>query len=262
MNSTIITTGHKSSLKSYALARQIASEWKLPFVDRENHSLQYFLDQTEAVVVVTDHGPVIQTTMGSHFFHLNLAELRIKNIQNGKHDHMVQAMQLQTGMSVLDCTLGLAVDAVVASFVLGDQGRLTGLESSYLLAKTAEYGLQNFVNIDENVTAALRRITVHIVDYEDYLSDLPDNCYEVVYFDPMFRYPIKSSSQLNPVRTLTNSNALSRKILAEALRVASQRVVIKETRGSLEFHRLGVEHTMGGKYSRIQYGILEKQVGA
>lgn len=260
MNSSIVTTGQKASREMITKAKKLARDWNLPFVERNNHSLQYFLGQSATLVVFTHNGLVLHTEQGSHFFHLNLAQLRIKNIQNGKHDHMVQAMQLQSGMTVLDCTLGLATDAVVASFVLGESGHLVGLETSYLLAKIAEDGLKHFVHDDKKVTAALRNIEVHAVDYDEYLPSLSDNAYDIVYFDPMFRHPVERSSQLNPIRQLTDSAALSLETLAIALRVARQRVVIKETHNSLEFQRLGIEHTVGGRYSRIQYGIIEKQV--
>jgi hypothetical protein len=241
-------------------AKQLARDWKLPFAHRKHYSLEYFLEQSPILVVFTQRGPVLHTKQGSHFFHLNLAQLRIKNIKNGKHDHMVQAMQLQPGMTVLDCTLGLASDAVVASFILGASGLLVGLESSYLLAKSAEYGLKHFVHDDQAVTAALRKIKVHAINYDEYLQTLPASSYDVVYFDPMFRHPVERSSQLHPIRKLMNSAALSPSTLATALRVARQRVVIKETHHSLEFQRLGIEHTAGGKYSHIEYGIIEKSV--
>lgn len=260
MNSSIVTTGHNASPEIIIKARNLAIDWNLPFADRKNHSLQYFLDQFDTLLVFTHNGPVLHTEQGSHFFHLNLAQLRIKNIQNGKHDHMVQAMQLQRGMTVLDCTLGLATDAAIASVTVGETGQLTGLESSYLLAKIAEYGLKHFDNADQEVTAALRKIKVYAIDYDGYLQTLPDNSYDVVYFDPMFRHPVERSSQLNPVRKITNATALSPAALSQALRVARQRVVIKEAHRGLEFQRLGITHIMGGKYSRIQYGIIEKQV--
>jgi len=260
LNSVIITTGQNTSPETILQAKQLAQDWKIPYMNRDDHSLQYFLAQYEALVVFTHQGPVLHTSQGSHKFHLNLAQLRIKNLQKGNSDMMLQAMQLQSGMSVLDCTLGLATDAVVASFFLGKSGLVTGLESASLLAKTTEYGLKNFISKDPAVTCALRKIKVHAENYHDYLRTLPDCAYDIVYFDPMFRHPVKKSSQLNPIRKLANNSPLTFAALSQAKRVARQRVVIKEVHNSVEFQRLNIEYTIGGKYSRIQYGIIEKQV--
>lgn len=46
---------------------------------------------------------------------------------------MVEAMDLKPKMSVLDCTLGLGTDATVASYIVGENGKVVGLESATLI---------------------------------------------------------------------------------------------------------------------------------
>lgn len=202
----------------------------------------------------------VHTDDGEYFFHLSMAELRIKNLINGKHDHMITAMGLAAGMSVLDCTLGLATDAIVASFVAGEAGKITGLESSPVIALVAELGLQHFVgeaNQKYDITSALRRIKVENADFNHYLEALPDNSFDIVYFDPMFRNPIYKSSNLNPIRSLADKRPLGIAAVKQACRVAKRKVVVKEAAGSREFERLGITTTTGGKYSSVQYGIID-----
>jgi len=231
----------------------------LPLAVRGDLSLAAIRNKyhTADLLVVTKNGPVVYTPGGEYFFHLNMAELRIKNLLIGKHDHMAAAMGIIPGMTILDCTLGLATDAIVASFAVGSEGSIVGLEASPVIAAVTSWGLQQFVADDAMINAALRRITVKNADYNNYLPTLPDRCYDVVFFDPMFRVPIGSSSNLKPLRFLADDRPLSAEALEQACRIARKRVVIKETNGSPEFSRLDIGLMQGGKYSSVQYGIIE-----
>jgi len=170
---------------------------------------------------------------------------------------MVSAMSLKPGMSVLDCTLGLATDAIVASFVTGPTGSIIGVEKSPIVAFIARYGLEHFITDEEGITEALRRIEVRQAHSYKYLTTLADNSYDIVYFDPMFRQPIYSSSNVKPLRYLADNSALTKNTLKEACRVAKQRVVVKESSKSNEFTRLGITAIYGGKYSSVHYGVIE-----
>lgn len=259
----IITTSYQPSAEQIALGRDFAKRLKTLFVPRGKYSIAQLKKdyQTDFVLVVTGKGPVIHTPEGEFFFHLNMAQLRIKNLQVGKDDHMVVAMGLKPGMSVLDCTLGLASDAIVASYIVGETGQVIGLESSLVIALVAEYGLKHFESDDGTINQALRRIKVLPLDYNDYLSQLPDNSFDVVYFDPMFRQPVQASNNIKPLRVLADNRPLTLEILQQARRVAKQRVVVKEKNGSPEFARLGITAFVGGKYSHIIYGILDARKG-
>lgn len=258
--SLIVTTAQKPTPAVVQLARDIAARLGVPFVPRERYSLAVLKEKYGDcdVIVAAAKGPVIHTAAGEYFFHISMAELRIKNLINGKHDHMVNAMGLRAGMSVLDCTLGLATDAIVASYVAGAAGAVTGLESSPAIALVTGYGLQHFsVDSDVDITDSLRRIQVKNAAYDQYLAALADDSFDIVYFDPMFRNPLYKSSNVNPIRTLANRNPLTPAAIQQACRVARQKVVVKEAAGSGEFARLGLVTTVGGKYSRVQYGIID-----
>ena len=256
----IVTTAQQTVPSIIQQAKAIAAKLSVPFIPRDNYSVAALKEKyaISELIVATTTGPVVHTATGEYFFHLSMAELRIKNLLNGNHDHMVTAMGLQPGMSVLDCTLGLATDAIVASFVIGENGAIIGLESSPVIALITGYGLQNFtVDSEAYITSALRRVTVKNVDCGEQLEVLADSSFDIVYFDPMFRAPILKSSNVNPIRTLANMQPLTPEVISQACRVAKQKVVVKEAAGSSEFSRLGMHTIVGGKYSRINYGIID-----
>lgn len=255
----VVTTILKPSPEIITAANEFAATLGLPLVDRAKTSLAAIKAEYDCanVLVMTKAGPVVNTPDGEYFFHLSLAELRIKNLINGNSDHMITAMQLKPGMTVLDCTLGLATDAIVASFAVGPTGRVVGLEASPVIAAITGLGLRSFRGDDADINAALRRITVENADYNDCLTALPADGFDVVYFDPMFRIPVIASSSLKPIRSLADKRPLSSEALLAARRIAKHRVVLKEKNGSPEFARLNFSQFIGGKYSRIRYGVLE-----
>lgn len=256
----IVTTGHKYNAAVVQTAKQKAAELNLLFISRENLSIESIRAtyQTEFVLVVKKTGLVLATPEGDFFFHPNMAQLRLKNLLKGQKDNMIEAMQLKSGMEVLDCTLGMASDAIIASFVVGVKGRVVGLEAKALMAAVVQDGLKNFSTLEPlGLQAAMRRIEVIQQEYGNYLKLLPDKSFDVVYFDPMFRHPIKESLHLLPLRALADHRAITIEAINEARRVARQCVIIKENSRSLEFVRLGADRVVGGKYSHVHYGIID-----
>ena len=149
--------------------------------------------------------------------------------------------------------LGLAADAAISSYAVGEDGTVVGLEASPLLYFAVSYGLKNYVAEDADLTAALRRIQPVQALAEDYLTQ---DSFDVVYFDPMFRHPVNGAKGMEALRPLSYEEALSAETLQLALRVAP-RVVIKE-RSEYILREYGCEEFIGGKYSRIKYGIIKR----
>ena len=255
----IVTTVQHPSADVNVFAEHIGVILNIPFSLRAKQSLMAIKIhyQVDNIIVVSQKGPLVNTPGGEFFFHLSMAKLRIQNLLKGQHDHMITAMSLKVGMSVLDCTLGLATDSIVASFVVGNTGTVLGLETSQIVAFIANYGLQHFQADEQYLTEALRRIGVAHAHSYKYLTTLADNSYDVVYFDPMFRHPIYSSSNVKPLRYLADNSPLPKNTLKEACRVAKQRVVVKESSKGDEFTRLGITSVYGGKYSSVHYGVIE-----
>lgn len=256
-----MTTSLRPTREQMLLARSLAGEIGVPFISREKRSIPALAEEyaANAVVVVTARRVSCFVEGVEFFFHPCMASLRIKEIKAGKTDQMIKAMELRPGDSVLDCTLGLAVDAIVASFVVGPGGLVVGLEASSVIKALVRHGLSTYREASPDVIDSMRRIKVEHADHREYLAGLPDRSFDVVYFDPMFRRPGLKSSAMNALRPLARHDSVSPETIEEAWRVARRRVVLKENRLSPEFSRLGFRVVQGGKHSPIAYGVLNKE---
>ena len=261
--SAVVTTSNHS--KRYAavndrIARQTAEKLAVPYVLRQNYSLAELREQYGAThILVARKGLLELETHGGYklFFHPGMAHLRIKNLRLCKSDYLVDALALGEGMSVLDCTLGMGADSIVLSYAVGDMGSVTALESSPLIERVIGYGLAHAVGENYDVHAAMRRIRTERAEALEFLRNAPNRAYDVVYFDPMFRHPFHESAAINALREVADDRAVSEELISEAKRVARQRIVIKESSLSKEFARLGFHKIVGGKYSKIHYGVIE-----
>jgi len=259
----IVTTAHKNSPLQKAVAGEIAYRLKLPYVERGGRSLSGLCAAHGAAgAVVAAENKISFVSGGQEFyFHHGLAILRIKELNNGKNDQMIEAMCLKPGYRVLDCTLGLGADAIVASFASGEEGQVVGLEKSPVIAEIVRHGLSLYTTGEEAVDRAMRRIKVIWADYRDFLPAVSPGSFDIVYFDPMFRRPRFGSPSMNTMRSLAAPDPLDREVLAAAARAAARRVVVKERRGSSEFARLGIKEIRGGRYAPVAYGVLEGSGG-
>lgn len=207
-------------------------------------------------LVYTTRGPQIMRSEGVHFFSLNMAELRIQHIRQGKSDYLLEAIGAAGPIRFLDCTCGFGADAMTASFALPSGSVIEALEDSPLLAAVTAWGLKYFTHEYADVTAALRRIQLRQENYMTYLTQAADQQYDVVYFDPMFEHPVRGSCQFQPVRAIMNHDGLTEECLHLAMKKA-KRVVIKGR--SFRHFRDRFPHSKqyGGKYSRVCYVVLE-----
>lgn len=254
-----VTVGRSRNTALAELAKTWAVSLGARCLDREGQgSLAMLLEQERlaALLVATVNGPQIFTPAGTFFFHPNMAVLRVQRLKKQEQDYFVTALGLRPGMKVLDCTMGLASDAAVASFIVGAGGLVCAVEASPLLHFVVSKGLQAYQADDADLNAAMRRIKTVCSEAGAYLRALPADSFDVVYFDPMFRLPVGASSNMEPLRPLALEQPLTLAAVEEALRVAPC-VVIKE-RGQHLLETYGCIEIKGGKYSRIKYGIRRR----
>jgi ubiquinone/menaquinone biosynthesis C-methylase UbiE len=192
------------------------------------------------------------------FFHPNSSLFRIKRIKAGINDPLICISQLQKGDTFLDCTLGIGSDAIVASYVVGELGKVVGVESNKYISFLVKEGLQNYVyDIDYDIESSLRRIEVVNENNLNYLQNLDNNSFDVVYFDPMFSKAIEESNGINMIRNFANYSDITKKLFDEAYRVAKRRVVLKEYYKSNLFQDFKMNVDIR-KTSEFHFGYIDK----
>ena len=254
-----VTVGRKGSGDLLAAAKEWASHFDVPFLERASKgSLEELRQQydLEAILVATADGPQIYNKEGTFFYHPGMAVLRLQRLKNNEHDHFAKALELEEGMRVLDGTLGLAGDAAIASYLVGTSGKVVGTEASLLLHFVVEKGLRTYEAEDPDLTEALRRITTVQATAEQYLETCGADSFDVMYFDPMFRYPVQGSSAMEPLRPVAYEQPLNKRTIELALK-AAPKVVIKE-RSEKILREYGCTEILGGRYSRIKFGIIRR----
>src|SRR5690606_8470288 len=132
----IVTTTERPDRETAALAKRLADELGAVFVPRGRRTLKELLRRHGAdralvagaggLRLVSDLGPPL-------FFHPGMALLRVKRLQGGGRDALVDVTGVRPGDRVLDCTAGLAADAIVFSYAAGPEGKVTALEISPIL---------------------------------------------------------------------------------------------------------------------------------
>ncbi|WP_175639577.1 class I SAM-dependent methyltransferase [Metabacillus schmidteae] len=255
----IITTSGRPDDKLDLYAMQIADALDASYQKRNKRSV---LDIKRSA---SDHVIVVgKNRMELHFleeesplfFHPNSAMFRTKRIMKGERDPFIDACNMQPGDKVLDCTLGLASDSIVASYVLGEKGLIVGIEGSSFLSYLVEKGLKQWESGLPIIDEAMRRIVVNEQDHLEFLKSCEDHSFDVVYFDPMFEESIEGSVGIEPLKKIATYSPLQIEAITEAKRVAKKRVVLKDHYKSSRFKQFHFEVNVR-KSAKFHYGVIE-----
>lgn len=254
----IVTTAERPDAELIAQAMRLAGELLAAYVPRRRDTLRHLADKHRAdgilvaardgLKYVTDDQPVL-------FFHPSMGFVRVKRMLGGESDPMIEASGVAAGDTVLDCTAGLASDAIVFSHAVGAAGAVRAIEASPLLYVIVREGLQSVLTGLPEADEACRRIAMAQGAHEDILRGMPDRSVDVVYFDPMFGDPVQASASIRPLRSHALHEPLAASAVQEAVRVARKSVVMKNARGSAEFARLGFAPPRPSK-SAVSYGVI------
>ncbi|NGZ74467.1 class I SAM-dependent methyltransferase [Saccharibacillus alkalitolerans] len=254
----IVTTGISPAEAELARARKLAEQAGSRLVPRGRTSIPQLFPKygADAVLIVTqgkvrlfrEDQPVLE-------YHPSMGYVRAKRLLKGEPDPMIDAARVREGDAVLDCTAGLGTDSLVFAVRVGPSGLVRSLEASPELSVLLREGLSSYEVEKPSVTEAMRRIEVVNADHLEYLRSLPDDSFDIVYFDPMFRKPVYDSSAISPLRAFADARPLSEESIREAVRVARRTVVLKEKKGSGEMERLGFVPD-GRNHAKITYGVI------
>ncbi|MCC3358428.1 class I SAM-dependent methyltransferase [Bacillus sp. REN16] len=255
----IITTAGRPNDEMLKLAKIVAAELDSPFIQRNRRSIADLHELSkEDVLVVGKDRIEIHPRHGDEplFFHPNSAMFRMKRIVKGEHDPFIQASGLKEGSTFLDCTLGMGSDSIVASFAVGETGKVVSLEGNKYLFYLLKGGLKSWDTGFVNMNEAMDRIEVKHVKYENFLASCPPKSFDVVYFDPMFEETIEESEGIRGLRHFAVYSTLSPETIEQAKRVAKQKVVLKDHWKSQQFERYGFT-VFKRKTAKFHFGVID-----
>lgn len=257
---TIVTTAGRPDEQSLKLAEFASSELGAKIIARQKRSVKKLADMYDANVIVAGKNRYEYYAKGAEapfFFHPNSAAFRLKRVARGEQEPLLTACDLQQGDSFLDCTLGIGSDSLLAAYIVGEQGKVTGLEADQNVAFIVKNGMKTYDTTELPLTACMRHIDVIHADALTYLQQQPDNSYDVVYMDPMFEQIIEESTNFEALRHAGSHIALSDDWVAEAKRVARKRVVLKAHYESEWFERYGFMRDVRLS-AKFHYGVIQK----
>jgi 16S rRNA (guanine1516-N2)-methyltransferase len=219
-------------------AREAAGRRGLPFVRRGNLSLAELAGEAgvDALLVLGAHASLWVEGVEERW-HPGMGALRAKRLAIGERvtgDTFLAAARLRPGDLVLDCTIGLGADALVAATAVGSAGRVVGLESSPAIAAWTGEGFARLPG------EAASRVRVECADHEAWLAAAPDRAFDVVVFDPMFRRARPATPGFDFLRRLADPRPLARSSLDQARRVARRGVLVKDGTPGWDLARLSL----------------------
>lgn len=255
-----MTTAGRPDEQSEALARFAADALACDVLPRKKRSVQKLSETYNAHVIVAgktryEYFPYGETA--PFFFHPNSAAFRLKRIARGEHEPLIEVTKLQAGMSFLDCTLGIGSDSLVAAYVVGEHGKVVGVEANENVAFIVREGMKTYDTTELPLTACMRHIDVVTAEALDYLRTCSDNSFDVVYMDPMFETVIEESTNFTALRAAGEPTLLHEAWVKEAKRVAAKRVVLKAHYTSTLFAQFGFEQQTR-ETAKFHYGVWEK----
>lgn len=253
----LVTTPPHASVERERSAVELADRLGSVFAVRGNRTIRRLLQRHRAsAAIVAGVREMHLVYHGRRYgFHPNMALSRMIALRDGGRDRLVEVAALKAGERFLDCTCGLAADAVVAAYALGEAGVVRALESSAALAAIVGCGLRHYGYKDVELVAAMRRVDVLAQDYTHLLPTLETNSWDVVYFDPMFETGLSDSGAIDLVRILGKPGLPSSDAITQARRVAARCVVIKDRKPGRFLTEMGIEIVSAAK--RVWYGRLD-----
>lgn len=209
------TDAHRA--RAHALGERFAA----PVVERRAFDAMFLATGATHLYVVGRAREEVRAREGSCFVQEGLLATKL---HEGAHHPFVRALGPCT--SVVDCTLGLANDALHAATVL--RCSVLGVEGSPVIHALLQEGLPR---ISRSHPGGLRIDLIH-GDALEVLRGLADRSRDVVFLDPMMSRPGRSAPSFEVLRAFAVPEPASAELLREAARVARSRVVLKLGKGA------------------------------
>ena len=234
-----------------AEAQDLAARFGVRAEPREGRTLEQLIEQAAGAPVLVlgsrradlyDRGRVYRATVG-------IAFLRVLRMRKGEVDPLVAHAGLKPREAVLDATLGLGGDALVAAHATGV--RVLGLEADPVIAAFAQAALKR---LPKHGRDPGRLVEVVQADHRAWLKAQPDKTFDVVLLDPMFRRAGDSGPLFDLLRAHGDHAPLDPETLRQAQRVARRGVLIKDSARGEELQRLGLTPRPTRRSAAIAFG--------
>jgi 16S rRNA (guanine1516-N2)-methyltransferase len=245
----LVTTAPSGSPEE---AEELARTFGLTAEPRVNRQVAQLLEAARGAPVLVvgsrhaelyDAGRVVRATTGMGY-------LRLVRARGGVRDPLAKAADLRAGDRVLDATLGLAQDALVAAEVTKEP--VEGFEASPVLAAFVVAALRRLPGPAAREAAA--RINIRCADHRTGLRELPSRSFDVVLLDPMFRTAADANPLFDLLRRHGEHAPLEGATLREAQRVARRGVLVKDAAPGAELTRLGLVPLPSRRTARLVFG--------
>lgn len=252
-----VTTSPRPDAAQRGRARAAAARHGVPFLERDGRPLAALAAASGVgALLVLSRGAALWIDGRERRWSPGMGALRARRLLRGERgpptgDPFLAAAAFRPGESVLDCTLGMGADALVAAAAVGEGGRVVGLEASAPLAALVDEGLRGFPH------PAARRVEVRRADHRDFLAACPARSFDVVIFDPMFREARAQNPSFDLVRRLGDPRPLEPEALRRARRVARRCVVVKDGAPGWDLARLGLVPLPSTRGARRLYARVE-----
>ncbi|MCI5836809.1 MAG: class I SAM-dependent methyltransferase [Veillonellaceae bacterium] len=254
---TAWTTADRPTRELREAAQAAAAAQGLAYYERGRYSLAKLSEQHGVAIWLVAGRNGVEAVRGAarYRFQLNMAELRIREWERSGTDIPANLVAEFAPQRILDCTFGKGSDAAVLAYTL-PAAQVTGLECSPALYAVNAWGLQHFRHPrNDRITAALRRIRLLPEEAGAYLQRCASAEFDVVCLDFMFRSSVRQSTNLDSFRPFASRGELTPELLAAARHVARRAVILKTRPQSPWLREEGITKTVGGKYSRVHYGV-------
>ncbi len=243
----VVTTSKSPAEALRERAHGLAARWDLPVVERHRGSVATARGAAATALVCTEEGLVAETARGRLAFHQGTAAKRLRTLRHGGTDPLIRAGGLRPGDRVLDATLGLGRDALVAAWAVGAEGEVLGVEADLVLAVLAHDGFAGPVPRPGSAPVRVRhgdsrRVLTTMAAAGEHV--------DVVLLDPMFTDPRASDHGFALARDHTVPTPLTPEWVELARAVARRRVVVTAERARPWFPDVGLERLEGTRSGR------------
>ncbi len=251
----VVTTSIKPTQDEVIKAISLSKELNSRYVSRRSLNKYKQAHPVIFYYVVEKEGLKIRWEDGEFFFHPSSSKMRMRNIRNNQHDHLIEALDLKGDEIIFDLTLGLGSEAILMAAHL-ITGKVVGIEASKHIYTIVKYGIQDYVDQSAWLNESLKRIELIHSDYKSWIKEQESHSCDYCYCDPMFENPVMTSSGFNPLRPFAVYDKVSQEDINEMKRIAKKSVILKALSKDSLFNEIQVDEIRGSRTSGVLYGII------